>query len=92
MPEKQILKITADGSKVLGLYTDLLVGLGESTKIVRASEVEYDNALGGWTVKIVSGPFSGKVFDTVFEKRADALAAEREFFNRLFATEGYIHE
>lgn len=67
------------------LYTDAipLREIGQ-VSVRRASEVEYDHARGGWTVKFTSGGWlgaDGRLAATlpagaVFRTRAAALAAE----------------
>jgi hypothetical protein len=87
MSEKRILKISADGSIVEGLHTDMLVGLG-SQQIVRASEIEFDMEQEAWTVKLLIGPDAGTYLRHQFAKRSDALAVEREYLNsRIFTGE-----
>jgi hypothetical protein len=90
MPTRQILKISSDGSTVTGLHTDMLVKLGRP-EITRASEVEFDSDMEAWTVKILFGPQAGTMLPGFFARRADALAAEREFFNTQMLLEGGVH-
>jgi hypothetical protein len=78
------IKILPNGDLKM-LYTDAipLHAIGRVT-VQRASEVEYDHARSGWTVKLLSGGWIGdgeqRVEDagasTPFRSRAAALAAE----------------
>lgn len=76
----KVLKIMADGS-VEGLWDDMLSDMGEPS-VKRASNVEYDEELKGWTVKILVGESAGKYLPGVFKKRGDALDAEVIFLNQ----------
>jgi len=62
------------------LYTediDLRKIIGPTLNIERASNVEYDNDLQGWTVQFVNGSFLG-----IFPTREAALKAEVECLQR----------
>lgn len=75
MPKKQILKISADGLSVTGVYTDLVEGLGEAS-IERASSVEFCQDIGKWVVEMRIGPLAGACLSETFNRRKDALDAE----------------
>jgi hypothetical protein len=80
MKAGKIIKISSDGTTVSCLHADMLAELGRQS-IIRASNVEFDNELGKWTVQILVGPDAGKYLDEVFDKRESALAAESEYLN-----------
>lgn len=77
---KKIYKISQTGN-VEGLWDDLLTDIGEP-KIKRASEVEYSNEAGGWTVKILVGLFAGCYLPKAYKKRKEALESEVVFLNQ----------
>ena len=78
-----ILKIAGDGS-VAGIYSDMLASLGKAS-ICRASEVEFNHALGKWVVELKIGPYAGACLMQAFERREDALAAEVALLNEQHA-------
>jgi len=90
-----ILVISPDGT-VHALYTDLidLRAFGGEIEINRASHVEWDATLGGWTVEFPDGRYlcadrergmvaarddDQSVYLLVWQSRQDALNAEIEY-------------
>lgn len=74
---RHVLRLS--GRRVTTIFSDKLDlrALG-SPKVARASEVEYDNDRGGWTVKFADGQFIMDEGETpkVFTTRQAALDAE----------------
>lgn len=71
-------KIVIRQGQLSTLYTDKLPlhQLGR-LEVTRASNVEYDNVRGGWTVELADGT----MLDGCWARREDALAAEVEVVN-----------
>ena len=78
--KKRFFIIREDGS-VNGLWSDFLSELDADKQITRASQVEFDSALWGWTVEILLGKFAGCFLPRIFKRRSDALESEVNFFN-----------
>ena len=76
--------IEPDGT-VRGLYSDELAdalrGVGPVT-VERASQVEYDNGLGGWTVQVEVEP---RPLVGTFRRRDEALRWERAYLDARLA-------
>jgi len=80
------IKITVRPSGIRFLYDDrLALSVLGPVVVTRASNVEWDAALGGWTVQFADGMYlledrdpvtAAFAIPKVFDKRADALAAE----------------
>lgn len=102
MATPQVFRLA--GRRVTTIYTDTidLRALG-SPKVARASEVEYDNDRGGWTVKFADGSYLchsqiGTCGSTkpeharIFANRQEALDAEVIEINRRLRGLGTIPE
>jgi hypothetical protein len=76
--KRQILKISPDGTVVFGPHNDMFVDFGKQN-IVRASEVEFCQEIGRWTVTMIYGPQCCLV--QTFDRRSDALSAEIDYIN-----------
>jgi hypothetical protein len=69
----------SQSGEIIGLWNDMLADLpAKDVRVTRASEVEFEEALGGWTVEVVDPPCC---LLAIFSRRADALAAERDFLH-----------
>lgn len=77
---KKLYRIHPDGS-IEGLHDDLLAGVG-TTKVQRASRVEFNEDECGWTVEFLVGRYAGCFLPATFPKRKDALEAEVLFLNQ----------
>lgn len=51
---EQVITVSEDGQTVDALYDDTVATLGRVKAAPRASEIEFDLELGGWTVKFTA--------------------------------------
>lgn len=86
MRKRYVYRISADGLRISGLWSDALALLDGDKNVVRASEVEFiDNK---WRVTIL-GEFPFCLIAS-FNKRGDALDAERDYLNALIAASSVV--
>ena len=71
MSKNRIIKLSPDGM-ITSLYSDFLAPLGKA-EIHRASNVEYSDLIGKWTVELLVGPFANATLMKTFDKRSDEL-------------------